>query len=587
MAEKITKVVSPEEIEDLGQNVEDTDGGQDINVDTQDVEITEEECSECGGFAQYAESRGYDADSIKECDEEEMTNMISGYANGHNEGQNDGDFKAIALFITPEIIEKLKGDYGHEEFANQVEPFSTEMNEASAEDRDAQINELFGGLKNLAKDASQGIKQGAQAVGQGVKQGAQAVGQKVGDAATAVKQSYHTGELPKEVKKLEGFAAKLGQQIGSLNTRMEKAGKQPINVQSILTTIKNQVGSGGNADLSRYTNEEGIPIDHTEVQPMMEDDNIEEDVEIKVSEKEGKKLTPDNTPEVEMKESVDEKEDELNIDDLDVDADDSAEETSGDEDDSLDLTKHEVPEMEMNSGFESMGGGVVKPESSETTTVDITKDNVNITMNETLKKIQETLNDIINENKSSTGLTKKAKSDVVKKPKKGKIVNENEQKLRKYIRSRLEEHAGIRKPSMNESKKSKTIQKLDNIIDKQFNLFESEVKKNNSINEFMGWSLPEKFAKINPEDDSAVEKLFEKAFRNILYKWDAIKKAAKNTPTNVKYDLLKQFVENNGGTLRLDANRNLIYQPQSVQNAAAANQFSGGGTQGHTAMGGV
>lgn len=478
LADMILKVVPPEEIEDLGQNVEDTSDG----------EIEEEKCTECG-FAKYAESRGYNAESIKEIDEEEMTNLISGYANNIEEPQGDGELKVVALFVTPEILEKLKGEYGHEDFANQVEPFSNEMNETTTEDRDAQINELFGGLKNLAKDA-----------GQGIKRGAQNVAQKVGDAATAVKQSYHTGELPKEVKKLEGFAAQLGQQIGALNKRMEKAGKQPINVQSILTTIKNQIAGGGNADLSKYaTNEEGIPVDHTQVQPMMEDndeissDNIDseesfrnyattvlkkahgedydiekaeymikglvnmtkasdeenwgdavgilqqsldessldEEVDIKVSEKQGKKLSPDNTPEVEMKEGVEEKEEELNIDDLDVG--EEGEDTSNE--DNFDLTKRKEPEMGINSGFESMGGGVIKPEGAETTTVEVTKGSVNVSLNET------------------------------------------ETKLRKYIRNRLEEHAGIRKPSLNESKKTETIQKLDRIIDKQFKLFESELKK--------------------------------------------------------------------------------------------------------------
>jgi len=471
MAEKITKVVPPEEIEDLGQNVEDTEG----NVENTDG-LEEEQCAECGGFAQYAESRGYDVNSIKECGEEEMTNLISGYANANSEGQNDGDFKAIALFITPEIIEKLKNEYGHEEFTNQVEPFSTEMNEASAEDRDTQINELFGGLTNLAK-------QGAQ---------------KVANAATAVKQTYHAGELPKEIKKVEDFAAQLGQQIGALNKRMEKAGKQPINVGSILTTIKNQIAKGGTANLSQYTNEEGIPVDNTEVQPMME-----EDVDIKVNEKAGKKLSPNNTPEVEMKESVDEKEnDDLDIDNLDV----SDDETNDNDENVLDLTKHEEPEMEIKSGFDSMGGGVVKPDGAPTTTVEVTKDSVNVTLSE-------------GKEKPSAGLTKKEKSDVVKKAKKGEDIgkkgkgfekvadkaakeygskekgekvaaaamwknikegeeiNETEVKLRKYIRNRLEEHAGIRKPSLNESVKSETLQKLDRIIDKQFKLFETDLKK--------------------------------------------------------------------------------------------------------------
>ena len=141
MAEKITKVVPPEDIEDLGQNVEDT---EEVDIDNLDVgaepelEMAEQQCAECGGFAKYADSRGYTAESIQKCNEEEMTNLLSGYANAHNEGQNDGDFKAIALFITPEIIEKLKGEYGHDDFADQVEPFSTEMNETTIEEKQAQ-----------------------------------------------------------------------------------------------------------------------------------------------------------------------------------------------------------------------------------------------------------------------------------------------------------------------------------------------------------------------------------------------------------------------------------------------------------------
>lgn len=342
MAEKITKVVPPEDIEDLGQNVEDTDGEEGINVAEPEEEIAEEQCAECGGFAQYAESRGYDVDSIKECGEEEMTNLMSGYVNGHSEGQNDGDFKAIALFITPEILEKLKGEYGHDDFAGQVEPFSNEMNESSDEDKDAKINELFG---------------------------------------------------------------------------------TPVNEN------------------------EGIPVDSVEVQPMMEETTIEEDVEIKVSEKEGKKLSPDNVPEVEMKEGEEKEGDVLDIDNLDVSDEESPEGTPAEdipteetpaeetEDAVLDLTKHVEPELDMISGVESMGGGVVKPDGAEITTVEITKDSVNVTM------------------------------------------NESEIKLRKYIRNRLEEHAGIRKPSLNENKKSEKLKKLDRIINKQFNLYENDLKK--------------------------------------------------------------------------------------------------------------
>jgi len=440
MAEKITKVVPPEDIEDLGQNVEDT---EEVDIDNLDVgaepelEMAEQQCAECGGFAKYADSRGYTAESIQKCNEEEMTNLLSGYANAHNEGQNDGDFKAIALFITPEIIEKLKGEYGHDDFADQVEPFSTEMNETTIEEKQAQITELFGGLRGAAQSIGKGIGGAAQQVGQAVQQKAQQVGQAVQQGATNVKQAYHTGELPSEVKKLEKAAANLGAQIGSLSKRMQKAGGQPINLQSILTTIKNQVGGGSGVDLSKFSDvqENDIPVDHTEVQPMM-GDGLEEDVEIKVSEKEGKKLSADNTPEVEMKEGIEDKGEDVDIDTLDVNAEETPTENNGEEE-VLDLTKRKEPELKMQTGFDSMGGGVVKPDGAATVQVEVDaeENKVNVTM------------------------------------------NESEVKLRKYIRNRLEEHAGVKKPNLNENKKSKALQKLDRIINKQFNLYELEAKK--------------------------------------------------------------------------------------------------------------
>jgi hypothetical protein len=535
MAEKITKVVPPEDIEDLGQNVEDTEG-----VPEPEEEMAEQQCAECGGFAQYAESRGYTAESIMECGEEEMTNLVSGYANAHSEGQNDGDFKAIALFITPEILGKLRGEYGHDEFANQVEPFSTEMNEASEEDRQAQINELFGGLKNLGRAAGQGIAKGAQAVGQGIAKRAEKVGQgiadktsqvkqAVGQAATNIKQTYHAGELGSEVKKLEKVAADLGAQIGSLNKRMQKAGGQPINVGSILTTIKNHVAAGSTANLGKFSTvqEEGIPVDHTEVQPP-----LEEDITFSVNDKKGKPLSPKNVPVKELKEGEEPEEEEVDIDNLDVDA--------GEED------KEEVGFV---AGFEPMGGGVVKPDGAATT-VEVTKDSVNVTM------------------------------------------NESEKKLRKYIRNRLEEHAGIKKPSLNENVKSEGLKKLDRLIDKQFGLYESKAKKkvNEELNEILGFSVKEKFAKLDPNNQQEVEKLFVDAFKHILTnpKMAQIGRAAQTTSSEEKYNLLKQYVEGNGGTLRLGNDRNtLIYMPQSVKDAATRSMFTQGGTQGKTSMGGV
>ena len=577
MAEKITKVVPDSEIADLGQNVEDSEADTEITATEPEEVAEEQQCAECGGFAKYAESRGYNTDSIKECGEEEMTNLVSGYANAHSEGQNDGDFKAIALFITPEILAKLKGDYGHDEFAGQVEPFSTEMNEASAEDKDAQINELFGGLKNLASKGAQAVGKAGQAIGQGIANKAQQVGQAVGQVATNVKQTYHAGEVPAEVKKLEGIATNLGQQIDALNKRMVKAGKEPVNIGSILTTIKNQVAGGGTANLSKYTNEEGIPVDNVEVQPTLEEAAIEEDVDIKVSEKAGKKLSPDNVPQVEMKEAEEKEGDDIDIDSLDVSGEESPEvpiSVDGEES-PLDLTKHKEPEMPMISGVDSMGGGVVKPDGAETTTVEVTKDSVNVTLNETIKSMSSTLNGISKSLNPTTA---------------PKVISESEKKLRKYIRNRLEEKAGLKQPVLSENKKSETLLKLDKTIDKQFKLYETVALKNGEeLNELWGFGVADRFAKLDPNDAASIENLFVQAFKNILNnpQMSAIGRAAKTTPPEVKYQILQQFVNGKGGSLRL-ADRNTVrYVPQSVKDAATANPFKSGGTGGKMGMGGV
>ena len=51
-----------------------------------------------------------------------------------------------------------------------------------------------------------------------------------------------------------------------------------------------------------------------------------------------------------------------------------------------------------------------------------------------------------------------------------KSMSESELKLRKYIRQRLEEKAGLRKATLNESAKSEAIKKLDEMIDRQFEI---------------------------------------------------------------------------------------------------------------------
>jgi hypothetical protein len=168
-------------------------------------------------------------------------------------------------------------------------------------------------------------------------------------------------------------------------------------------------------------------------------------------------------------------------------------------------------------------------------------------------------------------------------------MNESEAKVRKYIRTRLEEKAGLRKSTLNESAKSSTMKKLDGIIDKQFKLYENVIlKKKVQVNEMFGWSIKEKFAKLDPNNANEVNKLFGEAYRNILInpQMGAIAEEARKLQLPQRYELLKLYVENGGGTLRLGRN-GVEYKSDAFKTKAMGNQFAAGGTQGKTQMGGV
>jgi len=541
MANKLIKVVNPEDMEDLGNDIpQDKPEGMGPEAG---IEEEQQPCAECGGFGKYAESRGYDSpEKFMECDDEEKSNVISGYANAHAEGQNDGDFKTIAIVITPEILDKLKGEYGHEDFANQVEPMANSMNETSEEDKMAQLNELWGGLGSLGKAAvggiGKGIQKGAQAVAGGAKNlyqaGAEKVGQAkqaIGQAATGIKQAYNAGEINPEVAKLEAAAADLGKRIAALNKRVVGAGQQPVNVKSILATIQNQLGAGGQANLSKLrTAESAIPADSVEVQPNMLKEEEEEETPEGLEGIEGGEESTEEKPE---EFGAEEKpEDELDVDALDVSPEGGAE---------------EKPAISFAPAAQTLGGGVMKPDGAPTTIRIEPDKSVEITM------------------------------------------NESEKKLRKYIRNRLEENAGLKKPSLNEGKKSEKLKKLDEVIDKQYKLYESVVKKKDKLNEVFGMSLKEKFASLDPSNAPEVTKLFIKAFAEILTnpQMGAIGRAARNTTNDQRYQLLKQYVEGGGGTLRLAPdNTSVIFAPQALKNIATKSEFGSGGTQGKTSFGG-
>jgi hypothetical protein len=488
MANKLLKVVGPEEIEDLGDAVpQDKPEGL-------DAEIEEDQCAECGGFGKYAESRGYDSpEKFKECDDEEQANVISGYANAHGEGQNDGDFKTIAILITPEILEKLKGDYGHEDYAEKLTPYTDSLNETSEEDKLAQLNELWGGLGALGKAAGRGIAGAGKAIGGAAKSAGQAIGGAVKGAGQAVaggaqkawdatkqaganiKQAYNTGEINPEVKKLEGVAADLGKQIAALNKRMVGAGQQPVNVKSILATIQNQLGgAAGAADLSKYkVAAESVDPANTEVSVP----NMLKETDKKVAP--GNKVVSEPNMLKEEDEEAEETEKDFDVDDIETD-DAGTGKIEGGEISTDELGGGEVEDTKDGIGFapdsQSLGVATVKPDGAPTTGVDITIDpdkTVNISMNEAKRKLIKQIAESVNVYMNDILPIKKLQPVKSLPP----TMSESEVKLRKYVRTRLEEKAGLKKPSLNESKKSSTLKKLDKVIDEQFKLYEGVILK--------------------------------------------------------------------------------------------------------------
>ena len=428
MADKLLNVLGSDEIEDLGDAVPQENPDSELGPESglkPEGGVEEEQCAECGSFARYAESRGYStAQSLMECGEEEVGNLVSGYANAHNDGMNDGDLENVALIVkvvNPEILNQLKGDYGHEDYANKLTPYVDGMNECSQEESVAKLNELWGGLGALGKAAGAGIKKGAQAVGGAVQKGAQAVGQAgqaVGQAvktgAQNVAKTYHAGEVPGEVKKLQDVATNLGKQIEALNSRLTKAGQQPIDVKNILKAVSQQVtgkgvGIGGlNTAVAETTDPANVPV-----QPDMlkEEDEPEKPEGLET-----------DSPEHEAGETP---------------AEEKAEHEPGGEEFKLDEPFVKSGDKPLSFGPESQSLGVstIKPDGAGVEIVVEPDKTVNINM------------------------------------------NESEKKLRKYIRNRLEEKAGLRKPSLNESKKSPTLKKLDAVIDQQYKLYEGIVAK--------------------------------------------------------------------------------------------------------------
>jgi hypothetical protein len=146
--------------------------------------------------------------------------------------------------------------------AERVRPLVSEEEEMMEGDEEP-LDEFFSGLKGAFGQAAAGIgKLGATAK------------QAVGKYATEIGQAYNSAEVSNEVKKLETLAMNLGKQVGALNSRLQKAGKQPLPAASLLTTLTNQIRSGGNISLASknigQAQPQGQAMQEEEVQELQE-----------------------------------------------------------------------------------------------------------------------------------------------------------------------------------------------------------------------------------------------------------------------------------------------------------------------------
>ena len=387
-----------------------------------------------------------------------------------------------------EELKKLVSKVGDPEKAKEMlkDLVGSSMNET-------EMDEIFGlGDKfGAAKDTvSNGINAVKDKYNQNLKTRQDATAAKKAEAdriaaekAEAERQAQLSGARDVSVQTIQQHAQALVDEIKSLNANRVARNKAELPADSLFRSMANQVKSGAAVDLSKskkgWTDEsKGLPTGTVEVQPNMlqeiEDDDLEnempDDIEVGGDEEMG------TEPEMGDESALD------------------APEGEDDDIETLDLGMDmEEPEMgapeigfapdSANLGFDSGVGGST---SAIDVSVDGNNKTVNIKLNEALSAIKAAGTALAKANggKAKPAAVTNTNTKASKQEKTGgtalagakgsakataKAVNESEEKTKKYIRAKLEELAGFRKPMLNESKKSPALKKLDEMITIEYN----------------------------------------------------------------------------------------------------------------------
>ena len=615
MAKKINALQKEKNIDDLQKDV--------ISEPTQDIENITENNLNNSGFINYAESMGYDKDSLLECNVEEMSNLISGYANSCEDGEYDDDHKTVALFLKlmPKVIDVLKNEYGCDEYINKLEPEMKSLEDTSdVELQEALGGAIWGGLKTIGKGITDPIKDKAKKVGTAINKGIENV--KQGAAAQSRKQDIRRGTKKRNayLDKVQEKAKELIELIQQANAGAAKAGQEPIKVAGLLSTIRNQISSKNSyVDLSQYKMENSSEMTNTEVLPDVELQEalggaiwgglktIGKGITDPIKDKAKKVGTAINKGIENVKQGAAAQSRKQDI-----------RRGTKKRNAYLDKVQEKAKELieliqQANAGAAKAGQEPIKvagllstirnqissknsyvdlsqykmENSSEMTNTEVLPD-VDNKISESEKKlrnyIRKRLEEIsglrkvsINESKKSSKLKKLDKliesqyNFYKKKITVDNKISESEKFLRNYIRKRLEEISGLRKVNINESKKSSKLKKLDKLIESQYNLYldlkKKNIEENYNIDEIFGKSKKEIFYKLDPNDENAILDFFKKVFSeefNTPYS-GAFKNALNLTPREKRYNILKQYFDNNqkGTIARNNQTGELVYTLKS------------------------
>ncbi len=353
------------------------------------------------------------------------------------------------------------------------------------------------------------------------------------EKAEAERQAKLGGARDTSIQTIQQHAQALVDEIKALNANRLERGKTELPADSLFRSMANQVKSGSAVDLSKskkgWTDEsKGLPTGTVEVQPNMlqeVDDDLEneipDDIEL------GDETELDTTPEEDTLDMDMGGEEEMGLDTPMGFAPDSANMGFEAPDHSgvsiVDVNvdgNNKTVNIKLNEALKALKattnalanakGGTAKPAAVTATNTKGTKQEKTggialVNAKGSAKSIDET-------KKPSAGLTKDEKSAVVKDAKAGKdigksgkgfekvadkaakeygskekgekvaaaamwksqakkktSVNESDSKIKSYIRAKLEELAGFRKPMLNESTKSPALKKLDEMISIEYN----------------------------------------------------------------------------------------------------------------------